>query len=211
MASKPQLAPPSTRELDEETTVMETPAEPNKAKAEQVPAEPSSEDATPTAPTNTEPKETNDMETDEEAQDECTAMEDAGESATSPPPLIAVKQEPAAVTVIKQEPAAAAAVPAEQYMLPTYGVPYPDNYTPVPVQNGSGQKLFRPVQFYSTGESEEEDTETTVTRSGSHVSVDSAYSSQSDVAKIEVKLHKKNLWKGFMSIGNEMIVTKPGR
>lgn len=61
---------------------------------------------------------------------------------------------------------------------------------------------------------EEEDRDSSVTPSGSHVSVDSAYSSQSDAAsasKIQVKLHKKSLWKGFMSIGNEMVVTKPGR
>lgn len=104
-----------------------------------------------------------------------------------------------------------AAADSKKYMLPTYGIPYPEASLSSK-DSSPGSKLFRPVQFYSTGESEEEEEEDPVNnRSGSHVSVDSAYSSQSDAAKIEVKLHKKNLWKGFMNIGNEMIVTKPGR
>lgn len=127
--------------------------------------------------------------------------------------------------------------------------------------------LFKPIIFYgSCGDSGDEED---CTRSGSHVSMDSAYSSDAvaknsptdatqgqveDGAqkkpkegsgheeaeneskdaeeagpskpkeeagsskapkkmpmKIEAKLHSETLWRRFLYIGNEMIVTKPGR
>lgn len=99
-----------------------------------------------------------------------------------------------------------------KYWLPTYGFTYPG-------KKGAAysNRFFKPVEFHNNGESEE-DEESMVTHTSSHVSVDSAYSSQSDVVKtkaacnkIDAKLHRRNLWKAFANIGNEMIVTKPGR
>lgn len=139
-------------------------------------------------------------------EDDSNAMDTTAEQNTAEDSATAATAVIATAAAVKQE----MELTADKYMLPTYGVGYPGP-CPSSLVDGSSNKLFRPVQFYSNGESEDEDAEATVTRSGSHVSVDSAYSSQSDAAKIEVKLHKKSLWKGFMNIGNEMIVTKPGR
>lgn len=114
---------------------------------------------------------------------------------------------------------------------------------------------FRPIIYYSNEDSGDEDS--LGTRSSSYVSVDSAYSSQSDAIKkssplvskqsqpidgangssplvsiqsksiadtsarpiqprppckpISAKLQYRSLWKTFLDVGNEMIVTKPGR
>ncbi len=98
-----------------------------------------------------------------------------------------------------------------QYYLPTYGFKYP---TPLgSAEEFEPPRLFRPVEYYSGDDSSEEG-ELDVALLGSGGSEDSAYSSQSDPAEmsgVEVKLHKRTLWRAFMDIGNEMIVTKPGR
>lgn len=105
---------------------------------------------------------------------------------------------------------------AGKLWLPTYGFKHPAAIAEKGMSSSSSFKFFRPVEFNSNGESEDE--ESAATRSSSNASLDSAYSSQSDLVmnplfevKIEAKLHKKSLWKGFMNLGNEMIVTKPGR
>ena len=92
-----------------------------------------------------------------------------------------------------------------RYYLQTYGFRYP---TPVGCKKEyEPLRLFRPVEYYNGDESSDEELDAPQPGSG-----DSAYSSQSDPSgRIEVKLHKRSLWKAFMNIGNEMIVTKPGR
>lgn len=81
-------------------------------------------------------------------------------------------------------------------------------------QGSKSDKLFRPVEFQESTESDDEE----CSRRNSYTSIDSAYSSQPETMtsyqpqkKIKAALHNKNLWKSFMAIGNEMIVTKPGR
>ena len=80
--------------------------------------------------------------------------------------------------------------------------------------------IFRPINF---DKAEEDHTP----ESGSDCAIDSAYSSdniQSSASssstvicsnplnrKITATLQNKSLWKTFKKIGNEMIVTKPGR
>lgn len=107
-----------------------------------------------------------------------------------------------------------------QYYLPTYGFKYPT--PPGSAEEAEPPRLFRPVQYYSqnsnsqnsgeeTTDEEVEEEELDMAAGGSE---DSAYSSQSDPSEmngVEVKLHKRTLWRAFMNIGNEMIVTKPGR
>lgn len=81
-------------------------------------------------------------------------------------------------------------------------------------------QIFRPIKFESTPAS----TEGNESESGSSDSaLDSAYCSdnaqpfrnpagaQPYSKKITASLQNKNLWKSFKRIGNEMIVTKPGR
>ena len=103
-----------------------------------------------------------------------------------------------------------------QYYLPTYGFKYPTALGSA--EESEPPRLFRPVQYHSgegSSDEEEEEEELDVGAGGSE---DSAYSSQSDPTEmngemngVEVKLHKRTLWRAFMNIGNEMIVTKPGR
>lgn len=107
----------------------------------------------------------------------------------------------ASKTSTKQEPAAAAAI------------------TP----------LFRPINFESSSPTPEgfecsgsKSTLGNGSESGSDCAQDSAYSSDNTVPaknndgqlpckKITATLQNKSLWKDFKRIGNEMIVTKPGR
>lgn len=121
----------------------------------------------------------------------------------------------------------------QKFYLPNYST-YSREEAKESILTGS---LFRPIPAQGAGESEEDDDSFT-TGSSSHVSVDSAYSSDAakkssgSVAapstseenggsvqpsklgcrrKIQAKLHCKTLWRTFLNIGNEMIVTKPGR
>lgn len=84
------------------------------------------------------------------------------------------------------------------------------------VSSSSGpHQIFRPIDF-ENAESEE------TSESGSNTPTDSAYSSdnhQSAISqssalpfrRITASLQNKALWKTFKRMGNEMIVTKPGR
>ena len=91
--------------------------------------------------------------------------------------------------------------------------------------------LFRPIKFESSSPTPAtpEGTESngsksnlgTSSESGSDVALDSAYSSDNPnpkpengkpaEPKITATLQNRSLWKDFKKIGNEMIVTKPGR
>lgn len=128
----------------------------------------------------------------------------------------------------------------QKFYLPTYSS-YSREEAKESILAGS---LFRPITIHDYGNSDDDAYDNgSATRSSSYVSVDSAYSSQSDAArknsplvaapsnrtedgnsaqssrlrqsvlprKIQAKLHCKMLWRTFLNIGNEMIVTKPGR
>lgn len=99
--------------------------------------------------------------------------------------------------------------------------------TPIPPQ------LFRPINFESTPPITPEGLESNGSKStlgngsesGSDCAMDSAYSSDNTQAtkcdensqlqqarrKISASLQNKCLWRSFKRLGNEMIVTKPGR
>ena len=98
--------------------------------------------------------------------------------------------------------------------------------TPIPPQ------LFRPINFESTPPTTPEGLESNGSKStlgngsesGSDCAMDSAYSSDNTQAtksdenglviarkKISASLQNKCLWRSFKRLGNEMIVTKPGR
>lgn len=88
-------------------------------------------------------------------------------------------------------------------------------------------QIFRPIRFESTPATPAT-TEGNGSESGSDSALDSAYSSDNAQSlglvaaaaagiappfckKITASLQNKSLWKSFKRIGNEMIVTKPGR
>lgn len=87
-------------------------------------------------------------------------------------------------------------------------------------------QIFRPIRFESTPATPAT-TEGNGSESGSDSALDSAYSSDNAqplglvaaaagiappfCKKITASLQNKSLWKSFKRIGNEMIVTKPGR
>ena len=100
----------------------------------------------------------------------------------------------------------------DQYYLPTYGFKYP---TPLgSSEDSEPPSLFRPINFYNSREDQSDEEDMEIAHLGGGESEDSAYSSQSDPTDsntVEVKLHKRSLWNAFMTAGNEMIVTKPGR
>lgn len=96
--------------------------------------------------------------------------------------------------------------------------------TPIPPQ------LFRPINFESTPPTTPEGLESNGSKStlgngsesGSDCAMDSAYSSDATKSdensqlqlarkKISASLQNKCLWRSFKRLGNEMIVTKPGR
>lgn len=86
--------------------------------------------------------------------------------------------------------------------------------------NPTSTHIFRPIDFESTPKS---DTTENNSENGSEHAIDSAYSSDNPQSltsltgtnpitkRISASLQNKALWKAFKKIGNEMIVTKPGR
>ena len=117
-----------------------------------------------------------------------------------------------------------------QYCLPTYGIQYPEPLEGA--EEPESSRFFRPIRFYNSNSTEEElseeeeEMDAAVSGSGaggepagelageSEDAASSSSSSQSDpisVGGVEVKLHNRSLWQAFMDLGNEMIVTKPGR
>lgn len=96
-----------------------------------------------------------------------------------------------------------------EYWLPTYGIDYP---TVVRGKNTViSSKLFRPVEYQST-QRLLDDVRAELSRG---VGKRSSQHEQDEISQpiVEMKavIQNKALWKSFMRIGNEMIVTKPGR
>ncbi len=105
-----------------------------------------------------------------------------------------------------------------QYCQPTYGYNYPTGLDSA--EESESTRFFRPIRFYNSTEElseEEEDMDTAVSGSGAgggepeDATSSSAQLDPISGGGVEVKLHNRSLWKAFMDIGNEMIVTKPGR
>jgi hypothetical protein len=99
------------------------------------------------------------------------------------------------------------------------------------VPTASAKQLFRPIKFESSPPTpatpegiESSGSKSTMengSESGSDYALDSAYSSDNPqlplvengqhLNRITAVLQNRTLWKDFRKIGNEMIVTKPGR
>lgn len=74
-------------------------------------------------------------------------------------------------------------------------------------------KLSRPVEYHHSTEMLVEDARTERTGSGCRMSSQQEKKVTTPAPTVEIRaiIQNKALWKSFMKIGNEMIVTKPGR
>lgn len=113
-------------------------------------------------------------------------------------------------------------VTASDYCIPTYGVAYLSQSQSKKPPSLMDNHLYKTVEFYKSngkdnnnGNSSEDSSSCScsdpVPCSNNNDSSSCSTSRQLKPEKIEVKVHKRSLWKTFMKIGNEMIVTKPGR
>ena len=99
-----------------------------------------------------------------------------------------------------------------EYWLPTYGLEYPA--TEGGSKGALPSQLFRPVEYQSTQKLLSDIRAERSKGDGRRVlQQDKADSNEVPLKVLEVKasIQNKTLWKSFVKLGNEMIVTKPGR
>ena len=99
-----------------------------------------------------------------------------------------------------------------EYWLPTYGLEYPA--TEGGSKGALPSQLFRPVEYQSTQKLLSDIRAERSKGDGRRVlQQDKADSIELPLKVLEVKasIQNKTLWKSFVKLGNEMIVTKPGR